>query len=52
MPKKDGGQGIRDKDRRERTRERGDGYLSWRDKELTLDKKRRQTWPVGKWQFI
>jgi hypothetical protein len=37
LPERDKGEGIRDKDRRERmrekekgTRERGQGYLSWR----------------------
>ena len=42
MPQKDRGQGIRDKDRRERTRQR-EGYLSRRDKQLTLDKKETDT---------
>jgi hypothetical protein len=42
LPQKDRGQGIRDKDRRERTRQR-EGYLSRRDKQLTLDKKETDT---------
>lgn len=48
MPHRDRGQGNRDKDKktadkgkREGTRETGQGYLSWRDKALTLIEKRQ-----------
>lgn len=49
MPQRDGGQGIRNKDRRQRMREKereqGGRYLSQRTE-------KRQTWSKGKWQLI
>jgi hypothetical protein len=40
-----------DRGRREQGRE-GEGIFVLRGKRLPLDRERRQTWHIGKWQFI
>lgn len=45
LPQRDKGQGARDKDRRQRTREKENGVLFQRDKGLPLDKE--NLWPTG-----
>uniref|UniRef100_A2AP18-5 Isoform 5 of 1-phosphatidylinositol 4,5-bisphosphate phosphodiesterase eta-2 n=1 Tax=Mus musculus TaxID=10090 RepID=A2AP18-5 len=62
LPQRERGQGVRDKDRRWRVREKGKGTREGArgicpggrgDKGLPLDREEtdRQTWPIGKWWF-
>lgn len=38
LPQRDRGQEVNHKDRRQKNWERGQGYLSWRDKSLLLER--------------
>ena len=43
---------MRDKDRRQSKREKGEGTREGRRQRTASGWERRQTWPIGKWWFV